>query len=161
MYEKIKTMVAKYPRHYYIIGALIVLLGICAGYILQPSGTDYHRAIDAVERAQEQQRESLELNRSIQHSIDRSADLSREAGARIDRSQEYNHEIGNRITNSQGNLSEARGYLERNAELFRYIEEQNRKGQSNNQTSQDATQYIPGSGSGSNNRSGNSSMTER
>lgn len=162
MYEKIKTMVAKYPRHYYIIGALIVLLCVCAGYILyQPSGTDYHRAVDAVERAQEQQRESLELNRSIQRSIDRSADLSHEAGARIDRSQEYNHEIGNRITNSQGNLSEARGYLERNAELFRYIEEQNRKGQSNNQATQDATQPIPGSGSGSNNRSGNSSMTER
>ena len=155
-------MVAKYPRHYYIIGALIVLLGICAGYILyQPSGADYHRAVDAVERAQEQQRESLELNRSIQRSIDRSADLSREAGARIDRSSQYNQQIGERIGQSQGNLSEARGYLERNAELFRYIEEQNRKGQSNNHTSQDATQYIPGSGSGSNHWSGNSSMTER
>ena len=159
MYEKVKTMVAKYPRRYYIICALIVLLGICAGYILyQPSGTDYHRAIDAVERAQEQQRESLELNRSIQHSIDRSADLSREAGARIERSSQYNQQIGERISQSQGNLSEARNYLERNAELFRYIEEQNRKGQPHNQTSQDATQYIPGSGSGNNNRSGNSSI---
>ena len=155
-------MVAKYPRHYYIIGALIVLLGICAGYIIyQPSGADYHRAVDAVERAQEQQRESLELNRSIQHSIDRSADLSREAGARIDRSQEYNHEIGNRITNSQGRLSEARSYLERNAELFKHIESESRKGQSNNQATQDATQHIPGSGSGGNHWSGNSSMTER
>lgn len=162
MYEKIKTMVAKYPRHYYIIGALIILLGICIGYILyQPSGTDYHRAVDAVERAQEQQRESLELNRSIQRSIDRSTDLSREAGARIDRSSQYNQQIGERIGQSQGNLSEARSCLERNAELFRYIEEQNRKGQSNNQATQDATQYIPGSGSGSNNRSSNSSMTER
>ena len=162
MYEKIKTMVAKYPRHYYIIGALIVLLGICAGYILyQPSGADYHRAVDAVERAQEQHRESLELNRSIQRSIDRSTDLSREAGARIDRSAQYNQQIGERIGQSQSGLSEARSYLERNAELFRYIEEQNRKGQSNNQTSQDATQHIPGSGSGSNIRSGNSSMTER
>lgn len=162
MYEKIKTMVAKYPRHYYIIGALIILLGICAGYILyQPSGADYQRAVDAVERAQEQQRESLELNRSIQHSIDRSADLSREAGARIDRSSQYNQQIGNRITNSQGRLSEARSYLERNAELFRHIDEQNRKGQSNNQASPDATKPIPGSGSRSNNWSGNSSMTER
>lgn len=162
MYEKVKTMVAKYPRHYYIIGALIVLLCVCAGYILyQPSGADYHRAVDAVERAQEQQRESLELNRSIQRSIDRSTDLSREAGARIDRSSQYNQQIGERIGQSQGNLSEARSYLERNAELFRYIEEQNRKGQPHNQTSTDATQPIPGSGSGSNNRSGNSSMTER
>ena len=159
MYEKIKTMVAKYPRHYYIISALIVLLCVCAGYILyQPSGADYHRAVDAVERAQEQQRESLELNRSIQHSIDRSADFSREAGARIERSAQYNQQIGERISQSQGSLSEARSYLERNAELFRRVEEQNRKGQSNNQASQDATQPIPGSGSGSNNRSGNSSI---
>lgn len=159
MYEKIKTMVAKYPRHYYIIGALIVLLGICAGYILyQPSGADYHRAVDAVERAQEQQRESLELNRSIQHSIDRSADLSREAGARIDRSSQYNQQIGERIGQSQGNLSEARSYLKRNAELFDRIERANRQRQENNQATTDATQLIPGSGSGSDNRSGNSSI---
>lgn len=162
MYEKVKTMVAKYPRHYYIIGALIGFLCVCAGYILyQPSGADYHRAVDAVERAQEQQRESLELNRSIQRSIDRSTDLSREAGARIDRSSQYNQQIGERIGQSQSRLSEARSYLERNAEIIRRVEEQNRKGQSNNQATQDATQHIPGNGSGSNNRSGNSSMTER
>ena len=162
MYEKIKTTFAGFPRRYYVIGAIIVLLGICAGYILyQPSGADYHRAIDAVERAQEQQRESLEFNRSIQHSIDRSADLSREAGARIDRSAQYNQQIGERIGQSQGNLSEARSYLERNAELFRRVEEQNRAGQPHNQTTTNATQSIPSSGSGSDNRSSNSSMIER
>ena len=162
MYEKIKTMVAKYPRHYYIIGALIVLIGVCAGYILyQPSGTNYHRAVDAVERAQEQQRESFELNRSIQHSIDRSTDLSREAGARIDRSAQYNQQIGERIGQGQSGLSEARSYLERNAEIIRRVEEQNRAGQPHNQAPTNATQHIPGSGSGSDNRSSNSSMTER
>ena len=162
MYEKIKTMVAKYPRHYYIIGALIVLLGICAGYILyQPSGADYHRAVDAVERAQEQQRESLELNRSIQHSIDRSADLSREAGARIDRSTQYNQQIGERISQSQSGLSEARNYLKRNAEIFDRIERANQQRQENNQATTNATQHIPGGGSGSDNWSSNSSMTER
>ena len=162
MYEKIKTMVAKYPRHYYIIGALIVLIGICAGYIFyQPSGTDYHRAVDAVERAQEQQRESLELNRSIQRSIDRSTDLSREARTRIDRSSQYNQQIGERISQSQSGLSEARSYLERNAEITRRVEEQNRAGQPYNQATTNATQHIPGSGSGSDNWGGNSSMTER
>ena len=162
MYEKIKTMVAKYPRHYYIISALIVLLCVCAGYILyQPSGADYHRAVDAVERAQEQQRESLELNRSIQHSIDRSTDLSREARTRIDRSSQYNQQIGERIGQSQSGLSEARSYLERNAEIIRCVEEQNRAGQPHNQAITNATQHIPGSGRGSDNRSSNSSMTER
>ena len=57
MYEKIKTTFSGFPSRYYVIGALIVLLCVCAGYILyQPSGADYHRAVDAVERAQEQQR---------------------------------------------------------------------------------------------------------
>ena len=162
MNEKIKDILAGFPRRYYVIGALIVLIGICAGYILyQPSGADYHRAVDAVERAQEQQRESLELNRSIQRSIDRSTEYSHEAKERIDRSSQYNQQFGERIGQSQSGLSEARSYLERNAELFRRIEEQNRKGQSNNQASPDATQPFPSSGSGSNNRSGNSSMTER
>lgn len=162
MYEKIKTMVAKYPRHYYIIGALIVLLGICAGYILyQPSGADYHRAVDAVERAQEQQRESVKLNRDIQYSIDRSSKLGHEAKGRIERSAQYNSDIGNRIDESQNAIHEARSYLVRNAELFDRIERANRQRQENNQATTNATQLIPGSGSGSDNRSSNSSMTER
>ena len=159
MYEKIKTMVAKYPRHYYIIGTLIVLLGVCAGYIFyQPSGADYHRAVDAVERAQEQQRESLELNRSIQRSIDRSTDLSHEAKGRIERSAQYNIDIGNRIDESQNAIHEARSYLVRNAELFDRIERANRQRQENNQATTNATQHIPGGGSGSDNRSSNSSI---
>lgn len=159
MNEKIKDILAGFPRRYYVIGALIVLIGICAGYILyQPSGADYHRAIDAVERAQEQQRESLEFNRSIQHSIDRSADLSREAGARIDRSAQYNQQIGERIGQSQSGLSEARIYLERNAEIIRRVEEQNRSGQPHNQAATNATQHIPSSGSGRDNWSSNSSI---
>lgn len=162
MYERIKSLFDSARNRYILIGSIVFLALLCAGYILyQPSGADYHRAVDAVERAQEQQRESLELNRSIQHSIDRSTDLSREAKGRIERSAQYNQQIGERINQSQGNLSEARIYLERNAELFRYIERESRKGQSNNQATQDATKYIPGSGSGSNNRSSNSSMTER
>ena len=159
MYEKIKDILAGFPRQYYAIGALIILLGICAGYILyQPSGTDYHRAVDAVERAQEQQRESLELNRSLQRSIDRSTDLSREAEARIERSAQYNIDIGNRIDESQNAIYEARSYLVRNAELFDRIERANRQRQENNQAATNATQPIPGSGSGGNNRSGNSSI---
>ncbi len=162
MYEKIKTTFAGFPSRYYVIGALIVLLCVCAGYILyQPSGADYHRAVDAVERAQEQQRESLELNRSVQHSIDRSAELSREAATRIERSQEYNRQINDRIGQSQSGLSEARAYLERNAELFDRIERESRERQENYQTSTDATQPITGGGSRGNHWSGNSSMNER
>lgn len=159
MYEKIKTTLASYPRSYYVISAIVLLSIFCLWYIFhEPSGADYNRTLNAVERAQKQQRESVELNRSVQRSIDRSTDLSHEAKGRIERSTQYNHEIGERITNSQGRLSEARSYLERNAELFRRIEEQSRERQENYQTSTDATQPIPGSGSRSDNRNINSTM---
>ena len=162
MYERIKSLFDSARNRYILIGSIVCVTLLCIGYIFyQPSGADYHRAVDAVERIESQQRESLELNRSVQRSIDRSTDLSREARTRIDRSSQYNQQIGERIGQSQGNLSEARSYLERNAELFRSIEEQNRKGQSNNQETTNATQHIPGGGSGSDNWSGNSSMTER
>ena len=162
MYDKIKVLFTNPTYRYFIIGSIGVIILVCIGYIFyQPSGTDYQRALNAVERAQEQQRESVELNRSIQRSIDRSADLSHEAKGRIDRSTQYNHEIGERITNSQGRLSEARSYLERNAELFDRIERANRERQENYQTSTDAAQPISDGRSGGNYWSGNSSMNER
>ena len=159
MYEKIKTTLTNYPRSYYVIGALALLSIFCLWYIFHgPSGADYQRTLNAVERAQKQQRESVELNRNVQRSIDRSTELSHEAKGRVERSTQYNHEIGERITNSQGRLSEARSYLERNAELFRRIEEQSRERQENHQTSTDATQPISDGGSGSSNRSSDSSI---
>lgn len=159
MYEKIKTTFTGYPKLYYIVGAIVLLSIFCLWYIFyQPNGADYQRTLNAVERIEKQQRESVELNRSVQRSIDRSADLSHEAKGRIERSTQYNHKIGERITNSQGRLSEARSYLERNAELFRRIEEQSRERQENYQTPTDATQPIPGNRGGSDNRNINSTM---
>ena len=159
MYEKIKTTFTSYPMSYYVIGAIVLLSIFCLWYIFyQPSGADYQRTLNAVERIEKQQRESIELNRSVQRSIDRSTDLSHEAKGRIERSTQYNHEIGERITNSQGRLSEARSYLERNAELFRRIEEQSRQRQENNQATTDAAQPISDGGSGGSNRSSDSSI---
>ena len=159
MYEKIKSTVTSYPVSYYVIGAIVFISGFCLWYIFyQPSGADYQRSINAVERIEKQQRESLELNRSIQSAIDRGSKLGYEAKGRIERSTQYNHEIGERITNSQGRLNEARSYLERNAELFRRIEEQSRERQENYQTTTDAAQPISDGGSGSSNRNINSTM---
>lgn len=159
MYEKIKTTLTGYPRSYYVIGAIVLLSVFCLWYIFyQPSGADYQRTLNAVEQAQKQQRESVELNRDIQSSIDRSSKLGHEAKGRIERSTQYNHEIGERITNSQGGLTEARSYLERNVELFDRIERENRERQENYQTSTDATQPISDGGSGSSNRSSDSSI---
>ena len=159
MYEKYKSVFDSTRNRYILIGSIVFLFCLCIGYIFyQPNGTDYQRTINAVERAQEQQRKSLELNRDIRSSLDRSSKLSHEAKGRIERSTQYNHEIGERITNSQGRLSEARSYLERNAELFRRIEEQSRERQENYQTTTDAAQPISDGGSGSSNRSSDSSI---
>ena len=162
MYDKIKILLNHPTYRYIIIGGIGLVICLCIGYIFyQPSGTDYQRARESVERIEKQQRESLELNRSVQRSIDRSADYSREAKGRIERSTQYNRQINDRIGQSQSGLSEARSYIVRNVELFDRIERSNRERQENNQTSQDATQHSSSIGSGCDNRSSNSSMIER
>ena len=159
MYDKIKVLFNNSTYRYVIIGCIGIIFILCAGYILyQPNGSDYQRTINAVERAQEKQRESLKLNRDIQSSIDRSAELSHEAKDRVDRSTQYNIDIGNRINESQNAINEARSYLKRNVELFDRIERANRERQENNQTTTDATQPVPDGGSGSSNRSSDSSV---
>lgn len=162
MYDKIKVLFNHPTYRYIIIGSIGLILILCLGYIFyQPRGTDYQRPRESVERIEKQQRESLELNRSVQRSIDRSADYSREAATRIERSSQYNRQINDRIGQSQSGLSEARNCLVRNAELFDRVERANRQRQENNQEITDATQPVPNTGSGCDNRSSNSSMTER
>lgn len=159
MYDKIKVLFDNPTYRYIIIGGIGAIICLCIGYIFyQPSGADYQRTINAVERAQEKQREILELNRDIQSSIDRSSKLGHEAKGRVERSTQYNIDIGNRIDESQNAIHEARSYLKRNVELIDRIERANRERQTNNQTTTDATQPISDGGSGSSNRSSDSSV---
>ena len=84
MYDKIKILLNHPTYRYIIIGSIGFILILCFGYIFyQPNGADYQRARESVERIEKQQRESLELNRSVQRSIDRSADYSREAATEL------------------------------------------------------------------------------
>lgn len=153
MYDKIKILFNHPTYRYIIIGGIGLVICLCLGYIFyQPSGTDYQRARESVERIEKQQRESVELNRSIQRSIDRSTDYSREAASRIERSTRYNQQINDRIGQSQSGLSEARSYLVRNVELFDRIERESRKRRENYQTTTDATQPITDIRSGCDNR---------
>lgn len=132
MYDKIKVLFDNPTYRYIIIGCIGIILILCAGYILyQPNGSNDNNTLNTVERIEKQQRESIELNRSIQRSIDRSTDYSREAKGRIERSQEYNQQINDRIGQSQSGLSEARNYLKRNTELIDRIERANRERQEN------------------------------
>lgn len=159
MYDKIKVLLNSLSYRHAVIGGIVLLSIFCLWYIFhEPSGGHNHDTLNTVERIEEQQRESLELNRSIQRSIDRSTELSHEAKERIDRSTQYNQQIGERIDASQASINEARSYLERNVELFDRIERANRERQENYQTTTDAAQPISDGGSGSSNRSSDSSV---
>lgn len=159
MYDKIKVLLNSLSYRHAVIGCVVLLSVFCIWYIFhEPSGANHNDSLNTVERLERQQRESLELNRSIQRSIDRSTELSHEAKERIDRSTQYNIDIGNRIDESQNAIHEARSYLERNVELIDRIERANRERQTNNQTTTDAAQPISDGGSGSSNRSSDSSV---
>ena len=159
MYDKIKVLLNSLSYRYIIIGGIVLLSIFCLWYIFhEPSGANHNDSLNTVERIEKQQRESLELNRDIQSAIDRGSDLSHEAKGRIERSTQYNLDIGNRIDESQNAIHEARSYLVRNAELINRIEGANRQRQENNQTLTDATQLLSNGGSGSSNRSSDSSV---
>ena len=159
MYDKIKVLLNSLSYRHAVIGGIVLLSVFCCWYIFhEPAGSNNHDSLNTMERIERQQRESLELNRSIQSSLDRSSKLSHEAKGRIERSTQYNIDIGNRIDESQNALNEARDYLKRNEVLFDRIEGANRQRQENNQTLTDATQLISNGGSGSSNRSSDSSV---
>ena len=162
MYDKIKILFNNPTYRYIVIGGIGLVICLCLGYIFyQPSGSNNNDSLNTVERIERQQRESVELNRDIQRSIDRGTVLSHEAKGRIERSTQYNQQIGERINASQTSINEARNCLVRNAELFDRVERANRQRQENNQTLTNATQPIPNTGSRCDNWSSNSSMIER
>lgn len=159
MYDKIKVLLNSLSYRHAVIGAIVLLSIFCLWYIFhEPSGANHNDSLNTVERIESQQRESIKLNRDIQSAIDRGTVLSHEAKGRIERSTQYNIDIGNRIDESQNAIHEARSYLVRNVELFDRIERANRERQENNQTTTDATQPISNGGSGSSNRSSDSSV---
>lgn len=159
MYDKIKVLLNSLSYRHAVIGGIALLSVFCCWYIFhEPNGSNNNDSLNTVERIERQQRESVELNRDIQRSIDRGTVLSHEAKGRIERSTQYNIDIGNRIDESQNALNEARDYLKRNEVLFDRIEGANRQRQENNQTLTDATQPISDGGSGSSNRSSDSSV---
>lgn len=118
MYEKIKNTINGINYRYAVIGVIVFISIFCIWYIFhEPTGSNDNNSVNTVERIEKQQQESIELNRSIQRSIDRSTELSHEAKERVDRSAQYNQQIGERIDASQASINEARNCLKRNAWL--------------------------------------------
>ena len=123
MYEQIKNLVQSKP--YLCMGIGIVLIGIIIAFLVSPSGRadrDYHDSINTVERIEEQQRKSLDLNQGVQDAVDRSTELNRQSTERIERIEEYQRATIQRVDESQKRLTDAERLLERNEQIFRDVE---------------------------------------
>ena len=141
MYERIKTYISRYSWIYYISAAVfIVLLGrfIFGG----GNDTDHQRATDRLERVQEQQRESLDINKDVKTSVDRSAQLNQQASKRINRAQEYQQRASQSLEQGTKRLDEAERLLERNEQLIRDVEQRNQAQSSNGTTAAQTAQYV-------------------
>lgn len=135
MYENIKRLVQTKPL--YFVGIGIVLIGILLAFLVSPSGRadrDYHDSINTVERIEEQQRKSLDLNQGVQDAVDRSTELNRQSSERIERIENYQRATIQRVDESQKRLTDAEELLERNEQIFRDVESRPQAQQSHGAT---------------------------
>ncbi len=141
MYETIKNYISRYSWIYYICAAVLILL---FGRFIFGGGndSDYQRSVDDLERAQEQQRNSLELNQSVSNSVGRSASLNREASERITRIEVYQQQASERIDESTKRLDDAEAILKRNEQLIRDVEQGHQAQQGDRTTVTPTTQHV-------------------
>ena len=135
MYEYIKKMVQEKPL--FRVGLCLVFITIIAFILFctgRSSDSDYQRASGTVERIEEQQHKSTELNQSSQNAIERSTDLNNQASERIKRIEEYQQSTSERIKTSTKQLDEATGLLERNERIFDEVESGYKAEQGNRKT---------------------------
>ena len=141
MYETIKNYISRYHWVGYLVMAGIACL--CC-WIIYGGGndSDYQRATEHLERAKKQQRESLDINKDVTDSVERSASLNREAGERITRLEVYQQRTSERIDESTKRLDEAEALLARNAELIRDVEQRHQEEQGDGATTTPSTKYV-------------------
>ena len=139
MYEKIKNYISRY--HW--IGYLIVagIASLCC-WIIYGGSTDNTSATDHLERAQGQQRESLDINKDVTGSVERSTQLNRQASERITRVEVYQQQASERIEEGTSQLNEAAAILERNEQLIRDVEQGHQAQSSNGTTVTPPAQHM-------------------
>lgn len=141
MHDKLKTYFTRYSGTVYIMLAFLIIL--CGWFIFGGgSNSDHQGAVDHLERTQEQQRKSVELNQSLETSVERSAQLNQQASERIVRAQVYQQQAITRIDESTKRLDEAERLLERNQQLIRDVEQGYQAQQRNGTTATQTAQYV-------------------
>ena len=139
MYETIKNYISRYHWIGYLIVAGIACL--CC-WIIYGGSSDNSSSVEHLERAQEQQRKSFDLNQTVEDSIERSASLNREASERITRIEVYQQQASERIDESTSRLEQAESLLERNGQLFERVEQGHQAQQGNGTTTTPPTEHV-------------------
>lgn len=139
MYEKFKSYINRYDWAFYIIMAGIACL--CC-WTIYGGSTDNTSATDHLERAQEQQRKSIELNQTVEDSVERVKELNQQASERITRIEVYQRQAITRIDESAKRLDEAAAILERNEQLIRDVEQGYQAQQSDGRATTSPTQHV-------------------
>ena len=139
MYETIKNYISRYHWIWYLIVAGIACL--CC-WIIYGGSTDNTSATDHLERAQEQQRKSIELNQTVEDSVERVKELNQQASERITRIEVYQRQAITRIDESAKRLDEAAAILERNEQLIRDVEQGYKAQQSDGAKATPPTEHL-------------------
>ena len=139
MYEKIKSYINRYSWIWYLIVAGIACL--CC-WIIYGGSTDNTSVTDHMERAQKQQRKSLEINQTVTDSVERSAQLNQQARERIDRAQKYQHRASESLIQGTKRLDEAESLLERNEQLFERVEQRHQAQSPNGTATAQTAQHV-------------------
>ena len=139
MYEKIKNYISRYHWIGYLIVAGIACL--CC-WIIYGGSSDNSSTVEHLERAQGQQRKSLELNQTVEDSVERSTQLNQQASERIIRAQEYQRQAITRIDESAKRLDEAAAILERNEQLIRDVEQRHQEEQGDGRAPTSPTEHV-------------------
>lgn len=141
MHDKLKTYFTGYSGTVYIVVAVLIIL--CGWFIFGGgSNSDHQRASEHLERAKGQQRESLNINKDVTDSVERSTQLNREAGDRIVRAQEYQQRASESLIQGTKRLDEAEAILERNEQLIRDVEQGHQTKQGNGTTATPPKKYV-------------------
>ena len=139
MYEKFKNYIDRYDWIFYLVMAGIACL--CC-WIIYGGSSDNSSTVEHLERAQGEQRKSLELNQTVEDSVERSTQLNRKASERITRIEVYQQRASERIEEGSSRLDEAESLLERNEQLIRDVEQRHQAQQGNRTTATSPTQHV-------------------
>ena len=139
MYERFKSYIDRYSWVTYLIMAGVACL--CC-WIIYGGSSDNSSTVEHLERAKGQQRESLDINKDVTDSVERSTQLNQRASDRIIRAQEYQQRASERVKEGTSRIDEAERLLDRNERIIERAEQGHQAQQGDGATATPSTEYV-------------------